>query len=163
MSDKLLRAPFAGQIVEVKVTSGQNVTPATRVLLLRDPIWARLTFSVKKKVAMQAGAEVFVSVKGGVPLPAKLASTGESAGGFELNVDIADPAGALLSMPPESFHLVSEFAEHAFRVRSAALIAPAGNTAQVLVSSGGRVNRVAVQVLDQSGGDSLVRDPQGRE
>ncbi|HET6346490.1 MAG TPA: hypothetical protein VFH51_16275, partial [Myxococcota bacterium] len=160
LGTKLLRAPFAGEVTELKAKAGDDIKADDPVIHLRDPIVARLTFSLKGKVGLQPGGEAMVSVQRGNPVAAKVVSVAEAHGAMEVSVDISDPAGTLVGMNADAFRLVQEFADPAFKVRPGAII-KTDDGARLLLVAHGHANRTAVQVLEEAAGDVVVRDLAG--
>lgn len=162
LSSKLLRAPFGGEVTEVKVSAGEVVQANSQAMHLRNPLLARLVFNVKNATTLQPGGEALISVKEGNPLGAKIVSVKAVRGGNEVELDVLDPVGSFLTMEPSAFRLVQEFADPAFKLRAKALL-PGGDDggARLLVFQQGRVSRHPVQILEKAAGDTVVRDPTG--
>ena len=162
LTGKLLKAPFAGVVVEAKVAPGDTVNPDADLVLLRDPLAARVAFRVASAGDLQPGGEAYVSVQEGAPSSAKVLAVEEVEGGVQLEVKLTDPAGTFAEMPPTAFRLVREFAEPAFAVDTSAVIEDAAGGGQwVYVAVGGRAVRRDVEVMERTPLKSVVRSPNG--
>ena len=161
LGGRSLKAPFAGEIMEIKAVRDQALAADTPVLLLRDHAQVRLIFLVAQPGALQVGGEALVVVGNASPLAAKIASLEPQQGQIRIGLELPDPGGALLSAPPNTFHLVREIADPAFSLRPQSLVGLTGARARVLRLREDHVESVEVEVIQQSAGDVLVRDPSG--
>jgi multidrug efflux pump subunit AcrA (membrane-fusion protein) len=160
IGQKLIRAPFAGVVVDMKVTKGQTVTAEQNILLLRDTLEARLSFTVKDAGTLASGGEAFVAVARGVPGRAKVITLQAAGDGKKVEVNLADPAGSFVDMAPTEFRLVREFAEPAFQVPVTALFADERGS-HLLVELQGRALLRDVEVLSHDAANAVVRDRSG--
>ena len=119
---KLLKAPYTGVVAEVGAKEGDAIDPNKDLVLLRDPLAARVAFKVPSAGDLQPGGEAHVSVQDGAPSTAKVLAVKEVEGGVQLEVKLVDPAGNFAEMPPAAFRLVRQFVDPAFAVDTTALI-----------------------------------------
>ena len=163
IGDKLMRAPFTGEVTEAKAEAGQAVEAKQPLVHLQNVALTKLSFNIHDKGTLQVGGEALVSVQRGNPVSAKVVSVdGARAnnGMLEVGLEIADPTRTMLAMPGEAFRLLKEFAEPAFKVRPKALLGDEQH-AQLLILQAGHVTRHGVQVLEGQAGDVVVYDPNG--
>lgn len=160
IGDKLLRAPFSGEVTETKAEPGQAVEAKQQVLHLQNLAFAKITFTIPERGGLQMGGEAMVSVQRGNPVAAKVVSIEDGKAGVEVGLEMADPTRTMKSMRGESFRLLKDFADPAFKVRPKAVLGDEQH-AQLLIFTGGHVARHGVQVLEGQAGDVVVYDPNG--
>ena len=161
IADKLLRAPFAGEVSQVKAGVGENVEAQAQVVYMRNPLLTRLVFAVPAPTTLQTGGEALISVAKGNPLGAKISAIKPATQGSDIEIDVVDPAASFLAMKPAEFRLVREWADPVFQVRASALFKGDDGQTKVMVVQAGHVMRATVQVVEQSGGDAIIRESAG--
>jgi len=164
-ADSLLRAPFAGVVVERALDEGAVVTVGTtvfRLLELQRPE-ARIGLPAAEAARLVPGDELRVAWRGGETRGRLRALIPEVAGGTRTAAALValEPLPGLASGDAVELILEREVAEPGFWVPSAALVAgERGLWALQLVEAaeaGDRVRRAAVEVLHVEGARSFVR------
>jgi multidrug efflux pump subunit AcrA (membrane-fusion protein) len=161
VSRKLLRAPFAGRVVEVRVAKGDTVKGGDKALLLRNNLVARIVFEISGKVDLQAGGQAMVTVGRGSPSAAKVVDVKEDGDKTVIEVNMVDPAGAFSSMEPTAFRLVKEVADPVFRLPDSAVITDAEGRRNVYSLWDGRAFERPVEVVSTEADQLFVRDLSG--
>ena len=160
IAQKFIRAPFAGTVVEVKVSKGQSIGADAKVMLLRDTLEARLAFLVKDAGGLAPGGEAFVAVSRGLPSRVKVAAVQQAPEGKRIEVTMVDPAGSFVDMPPTDFKLVREFIDPAFEVPATAVYTDERG-GHVFIELQGRAIQRDIEVLSRDPAFFIVRDHSG--
>lgn len=157
---KQIHAPFAGLVVDVPVKKGAAVEKDQKALLLRNNLEARLSFLVTDAGGLAPGGEAFVSVARGKPSAAKVSAVQDAEGGKRIEVNLVDPVGSFVDMPPQEFRLVREFIDRAFEVPAQAVVSDSHGT-RVLVEVAGKALAREVEVLSKNAATAVIRDKSG--
>lgn len=161
IAGRLLRAPFAGTIEEVKVKAGDAVAEKAPVIVLRDESEAILGFELAGEVPFSAGGQAQISVDRGTPSRAKIADVKKADGKSKVDVAIADPSGAFATMEPSKFRLVKETLDPAFRVPMSSIAKSAEGKTHVYVIAQGRALARDVEIIESDAAAAVVRDVSG--
>ncbi|HSI06163.1 MAG TPA: biotin/lipoyl-binding protein [Myxococcota bacterium] len=161
VAGRLLRAPFAGTIEEIKVKVGDSVAEKTPVVLLRDESEAILTFELATDVPFAAGGQAQISVDRGAPNRAKISDVKKTDGKSRIEVSIADPSGAFAMMEPAKFRLVKELLDPAFRVPMSSIAKSGDEKTHVYVIAQGRALARDIEVIESDAAQAVVRDVSG--
>lgn len=161
LGGRLVRAPFAGEVVAVEVMAGAEITPDTRVVHLRDPSAVRLAFNLADAADLQPGGEAHVVVASGAARGAKVATITPRNNGVRVQVDVVDPEGGLVEQTADQFQLVRQFVDSAFSIPAGAIVEGADGTPRVVVAQQGRATLRSVDVLQNDGSHATIRDPSG--
>ncbi len=116
VSRKLIRAPISGTVAEVSWKAGGKASADSKVLLLRDGDFTKVTFTVGGVGNLAVGGTAQVSVARGKATEAKVVDLKSDGDATTLSLDVADPAGTFSEMDAKEFRLVREFADPAFTV-----------------------------------------------
>jgi HlyD family secretion protein len=160
ISNKLIRAPFAGLVVEIKVSPGASVNAADKLVLFRDPTNVQLTFEVPKTATLQVGGETHIAVGTGKPSRAKIGEVKPGDVSTLVVVRLADPSGGFLDFEPAKFKLVREFAEPAFRIPASSLVED-DRGVHVVVAMQKRALEREVIVLERDLASAVVTEASG--
>ncbi len=160
IAPKLLRAPFAGVITEIKVAAGDNVGPNRKAMLLRDTSAVRLRFVLAQAGDLQVGGEAFVSLSRGAPTRAKIAAVESVKAGSRVDVLLPDPTGSLVDTAAGEFQLVREYVDPAFAIPASAVFSSERGD-HVLVELQGRALVRDVTVVSKSATTAIIRDRSG--
>lgn len=160
LAGRLLRAAFAGVVVQADLQKGQPVA-GKKGILLRDESAALLSFELPAGANVQPGGQAFVAVERGSPANAKIADVKKTDGGVLVEVTLADPSGTFGKMAPKSFRLVREFVDPAFRIPSSALVQHEGGKMHVFIVAQGRALARDIEVLERDDASAVVRDASG--
>ena len=160
ISNKLIRAPFAGLVVELKVSEGATVAAGDKLALFRDPSSVRITFELPKTATLQVGGETHVAVGGGKPSRAKVGEVKPGTDGVTVIIWLPDPSGGFLDMEPAKFKLVREFVEPAFRVPASALVED-DRGVHVIVAMQKRALEREVVVLERDAASAVIKEASG--
>lgn len=157
LGETVLRAPFDGDIAQVKNAGAKSVAARTPVLLVQDRTQARVTFRMDDLGSMKKGEPVMVAVGGRPAIPGLIYDLQSTNTAFEVVTDLPDANGVLINSDPNSFRLVRGFAPLAFMVPLDALV---GHDDQVAlwILQGTHVIRQRVQVLEVRGSEVVVWD-----
>ena len=157
-SAKILRAPFEGSIVELRVAKGQKVTPTDVIAVLRDALHIRLSFVVTANSTLQNGGETFVSLRQGKPSSAKIIDIQSQQNKKIVQIKFPDPTGTFVQIAAKEFSLVREFIENAVLVPSKAIIL-VENIPFIYLALGDRAVLRPVEILQKEAVNTIIRDP----
>lgn len=160
IANKLIRAPFAGTIHDIKTEVGATLTDKQQVLLLRDAQSVKLVFSLGASSDLQNGGECFVSVARGSPSRAKITNVQKDNSDVKVDISLTDPTSGFAQLSPKEFRLVKEFAEPAFRVPASAVVQDEKGT-RVFMALQRRALERDVDVLEQDATSAVIRDTAG--
>jgi len=160
VSNKLVRAPFAGLVIDIKTSAGESIAAGEKLVLFRDPSSVQLTFELPKSSSLQVGGETYVAVSTGKPSRAKVAEVAPASEGFAVVIRLPDPSGGFLDIGPDKFKLVREFVEPAFRVPITALIEDERGV-HVVVAMQKRALEREVIVLERDAASAVIKEASG--
>jgi len=160
LAPRLIRAPSAGTIAELKIAAGETAQKAKPVILLRDASGVRLAFLVPAKADFQVGGEALVSVGHGKPSHAKVAAVTPAGTDKRVEISLADATGSYATMAVKEFHLVKEFVEPAFLVPTSAVI-QGKQGPHLLLDLQNRALERPVDVIENDEANTTVRDNSG--
>ncbi|MEE8409488.1 MAG: hypothetical protein V3T05_07780 [Myxococcota bacterium] len=160
LGPRLLRAPFGGEIVEVKLKAGDKAAAGAPAVLLRDASSVELVFHLAGVVSLQAGGEAYVTVGRGKPGPAKVGNVDAQGEETVVGVRVADPSGAFIEMQPSEFRLVREHVDPAFSVPISAIVEDETG-ARVYEAVDNKALVRWVEVLQRDAANAIIRDPSG--
>ncbi len=161
IAGRLLRAPFAGTVEEIKVKVGDSVSEKAPVMLLRDEAEAILTFELATDVPFSAGGQAQISVDRGAPSRAKISDVKKADDKTKVEVSIADPSGAFAMMEPAKFRLVKELLDPAFRVPMSSIAKSSDKKTHVYVIAQGRALARDIEIIESDAAQAVVRDVSG--
>ncbi len=161
IAGRLLRAPFAGTIEDIKVKVGDSLGDKAPIALLRDESEAILTFELAADVQFAAGGQAQISVDRGAPSRAKISEVKVASGKARVDVSIADPSGAFAMMEPGKFRLVKALLDPAFRVPMSSIAKTGDNKTHVYVIAQGRALARDIEVIESDAAQAVVRDVSG--
>ena len=153
----VLRAPFDGDIAQVKNPAAKAAAARAPLLLLQDRTQARVTFRLDDVGSLKKGESVMIAVGGRPAMPGLVYDLQSVSTAFEIAADLPDANGVLINSDPNNFRLVRGFAPLAFVVPLDALV---GHDDQVALWTvqGNHVIRQRVQVLEVRGSEVMVWD-----
>lgn len=162
IAGRLLRAPFAGTVVEIKAQAGDSVAERAPIVVLRDESEAILTFDIAADTPFSSGGQAQISVDRGAPSRAKVVDVKKADGKNKLEISISDPSGALAMMEPAKFRLVKELLDPAFRVPMSAIAkADKEGKTHVYVIAQGRALARDIEIIESDAATAVVRDVSG--
>lgn len=161
IAGRLLRAPFPGNIEDIKVKAGDAIAEKAPVVVLRDESEAILTFDIAADAPFTAGSQALISVDRGAPSRAKVAEVKKSDSKTHVEISMGDPSGTFAMMDPTKFRLVRELLDPAFRVPMSSIAKAKGTKTHVYVIAQGRALARDIEVIESDAAQAVVRDVSG--